>query len=98
MQLVLDLSFYDDDNYFFLSVTHVAVNEDESSNIKIKYRNSIRRHQVLYRDRQAEHQKLRQDYFQMILHISRKSNFSPPMHTINRTKYTEKTYTFTNDH
>jgi hypothetical protein len=62
MQLVLDSSSDDDDDEFFVSVTHMAMNADESDN-ETKHRGSTKGHRVLQRDRQARHQRLYQDYF-----------------------------------
>nr|TKW28273.1 hypothetical protein SEVIR_3G309700v2 [Setaria viridis] len=62
MHLVLDSSSNDDDDNFFLSVTHVAVNADESGD-ETKHRGSIIGHRVLQRDRQEGYQRLYQDYF-----------------------------------
>ena len=62
MQLVLDSSSDDDDDEFFVSVTHMAMNADESDN-ETKHRGSTKGHRVLQRDRQAGHQRLYQDYF-----------------------------------
>ena len=47
---------------FFLDVTHVAMNADESEDEK-KYRDFVHEHRVLRRDRIAGHHRLYQDYF-----------------------------------
>jgi hypothetical protein len=62
MQLVLDSSSDYDDDEFFLSSTHMAMNADESDN-ETKQCGSIKGHRVLQRDRQAGYQRLYQDYF-----------------------------------
>jgi hypothetical protein len=50
MQLVLDSSSDDDDNEFFISVTHMAMNAYKSYN-EIKHHGSMKGHEVLQRDR-----------------------------------------------
>ena len=62
MQLVMDSSLDDDDDDFLLSVTHVAMNADESDD-ETRHRGSVLGHRVLRRDRQAGHHRLYQDYF-----------------------------------
>ena len=62
MQLVMDSSSDDDDDDFLLSVTHVAMNADESDD-ETRHRGSVLGHRVLRRDRQAGHHRLYQDYF-----------------------------------
>ena len=52
MQLVMDSSSDDDDDDFLLSVTHVAMNADESDD-ETRHRGCILGHRVLRRDRQG---------------------------------------------
>jgi hypothetical protein len=62
IQLVLESSSDEKDDDYFLAVTHVATNVNESDGEK-KYRGSIQGHRVLRRDRIAGHHMLYQDYF-----------------------------------
>jgi hypothetical protein len=62
MQLVLESSSDEEDDAYFLAVTHVATDAKESDDEK-KYCGSIQGHQVLRRDRIAGHHRLYQDYF-----------------------------------
>jgi hypothetical protein len=62
MQLVLESSSDEEDDDYFLPVTHVATNANESDDDK-KYRGSIQGHRVLRRDRIAGYHRLYQDYF-----------------------------------
>ena len=48
MQLVMDSSSNDDDDDFLLSITHVAMNADETDD-ETKHRGSILGHRVLRR-------------------------------------------------
>ena len=62
MQLVMDSSLDDDNDDFLLSVTHVAMNADESDD-ETRHHGSVLGYRVLWRDRQAGHHRLYQDYF-----------------------------------